>query len=94
MAVRTMTKERWPFIKDRIDVLLGGDYPLGPGTTLTYSWTRGYEKLTVANEGHGSSEFAGVFHPVDGLCIGNPCDYCGATFHGEAVADSQSEDAK
>lgn len=55
---------------------------IGSGDAISYSWDDGYERLTHSIKGGGSSEYQGVYHPEDGLCIGGGiCIYCGRTLH-------------
>lgn len=66
---------------DRIKSILGDDYEITPDDTLEYSWSGGYEKVIVRHHGTQSGmEYAGVYHPGDGSCVGNPCNYCGITW--------------
>lgn len=45
---------------------------------LIYSWTGGYEKLTITRNDTGDTEYAGSFHP-NGTCEGGRvCRWCGS----------------
>lgn len=85
---------RWPrSAAKRVKDLLMWARPLGPNMTLTYTWDHGYEKLDIEYDAGGGTHYAGSYHPTEGgVCVGNPCDYCGHVDHDEGVS-IQEQDA-
>lgn len=80
MSIEKIPPEKWPSLSDRIKNLDSGERVLGPNDKVTYTWAYGYETLDVHHDDTNSGiHHAGSFHPRDGLCVGNPCDYCGHT---------------
>jgi hypothetical protein len=80
----THTDARYPAvsISNRLFNILGVDpIELDDLDEFSYSWSGGYEVLTANREGGGTLEYRGVYHPGNGQCEGNPCSYCGMTFH-------------
>lgn len=60
---------------------LDGEDDLSALRSFSYEWSgsgdgSGYEVFQS-----GNFEYRGVFHPGDGCCRGNPCRYCGMTWH-------------
>lgn len=75
--------EKWPTLLERIrEIALNPDMELGPDEQVTYSWHHGGESFRIEpTDKHGGLNYSGTFHPRAGLCMGNPCDYCGAVSH-------------
>lgn len=74
--VKSGPEEKWPQLAgERLAEIDSHD--LSPDMKLTYVWDHGYESVVVERDNGGGSDYKGVFHPRDGLCIGNPCDRCG-----------------
>ena len=56
--------------------LLGEDTVLDGLQHFSFTWDQGYFTYKIQYEGHGSLEGAATYHP-DGVCVGNPCEFCG-----------------
>lgn len=64
-----------------------GDEAMADYESISYSWEgngdgSGYERFETKLAGGGAINYAGVYHPGDGCCKGNPCQYCGYVSHG------------
>lgn len=67
---------------DRLKAQFEDDAILTDNIIFRYEWHRGYEKLYVHELGHGSLEYAGTYHPHDGVCEGEGvCIWCGSTLY-------------
>lgn len=69
-----VTQDQNPSPIERIKVLsIDPDGPLGD--KFSYTWDHGHETLY-----EDSCSYSGTYHP-DGLCVGNPCEFCGRTYY-------------
>lgn len=69
---------------DRLKAAFEDDAILTDNNIFRYEWNRGYEKLYSHTLGHGSMDYAGVYHPNDGVCEGKGvCIWCGSTLYGD-----------
>lgn len=73
-------------IRDAYDQ--GFNFDLEELPYLKYEWQghgdgSGYERFEVIFRNSSSLKHEGVYHPGDGCCKGNPCQYCGYTVHDE-----------
>lgn len=68
-------------LAQRIKDLLGEYRDAGPDTEFTYSWDHGYERYTIHNDGEGSANYAGAYHPGEGYCDTGTTDDVGVCIH-------------
>lgn len=75
---------KWPSLRDHLQELLNDDInmTLDEHTSFSYNWERGVEQYEITHHRTDSGlEYSGVYHPEDdGMCIDNPCKYCGDTY--------------